>query len=192
MKCCSNCFSSNYLNQIIINNRVIGNCDFCLSQNISIYNPTELNLFFQNILDLYEVNPDGDLIENQIIKDFNGKVFTEKLITAKSTRKLLLEIVKDDAVDFSQLFEQPVQLKYITLDFEEVLIKPLELSWENFSGEIKHINRFHLVNNLDLEKLKSLFKHFSKELPKGKKFNRARISSSAFCFIYWRISHFIY
>jgi hypothetical protein len=175
MKCCQNCFNSSYLNQIIINSREIGNCDFCLSRDVNIYNPAELNLFFQNILDLYEVNAGGDSIENQIIRDFDGKVFTAKLIETHATKKLLSEIIIDDFANYSDLFENPVQLKFINLDFEEALIKPLELSWTKFSDEIKHINRFHLVNNLDLERLKSLFKHFSKDLPKGKKFNRARI-----------------
>jgi hypothetical protein len=178
MKCCPKCFSSNYLNQIIINNREMGNCDFCLSENVNIYNPAELNLFFQNILDLYEISENGNQIEDQVIKDFDGKVFTEKLILAKATKNLLLEIVKDDLNNYSELFENPVQLKFINFNFEEVIIKPLELSWSKFSDEIKHINRFHLNNNLDLDKLKSLFKHFAKDLPKGKKFNRARICES--------------
>jgi hypothetical protein len=175
MKCCQNCFSSNYLNQIIINNHDLGTCDFCFSTEVNTYKPSELNLFFQNILDLYEINPDGDYIENQIVKDFSGKVFTEKVINTLMTKNLLAEIIKDDFAIYSELFEKAVQLKFINLNYEEVLIKPLEISWSKFSDEIKHINRFHLVNVLDLEKLKSLFKHFSKDLPKGKKFNRARI-----------------
>jgi len=178
MRCCQNCFNSNYLNQIIINNHDIGVCDFCSSENVNTYNPSELNLFFQNILDLYEVNLDGDCIENQIVKDFSDKVFTEKVINAQTTKKLLSEIIKDDFNNYSELFEKSVQLKFINLNFEEVLIKPLELSWTKFSDEIKSVNRFHLVNNLDLEKLKSLFKHFSKDLPKGKKYSRARICES--------------
>lgn len=175
MKCCQYCFNSNYLNQIIINNHDIGNCDFCLSENVNTYNPSELNLFFQNILDLYEVNLEGDIIENQIIKDFEGKVFTKKLAGKNAIKNLLSEIVKDDFERYSNLFENTVQLKFINDGFEEELIKPLELSWSKFSDEIKHVNRFHLINNLDLERLKSLFKHFSKDLPKGKKFHRARI-----------------
>lgn len=178
MNCCINCFSSDYLNQIIAKNHTLGNCDFCNSQNISIFNPSELNLFFQNILDLYEVNELGNSIEDQIAKDFEGKVFAKKLIEAGSIKKLLFEIIKDDLLSYSGLFENSVRLKYIKLDFNEVIIQDLELSWDKFSDEIKHINRFHLVNNLDLEKLKSLFKHFAKDLPKGKNFFRARICDS--------------
>lgn len=36
-----------------------------------------------------------------------------------------------------------------------------------------------MKNSLDLEKLKSLFKHFQKDLPKSKKFYRARISDDS-------------
>lgn len=178
MKCCPKCFNSNYLNQIIANNGEIGNCDFCKSVSVNVFNPSELNLFFQNILELYDVNADGDSIEIQVIKDFEGKIFTEKIIDVGATRELLIEIVKDDLSNYDKLFKNSVRLKFIDFDFEEVIIKPLELSWNKFSDEIKHTNRFHLVNNLDLEKLKSLFKHFAKDLPKGKKFSRARISET--------------
>ncbi|MFJ1378294.1 RES family NAD+ phosphorylase [Capnocytophaga canimorsus] len=69
----------------------------------------------------------------------------------------------------------PVLYKYNDSEIEEVVIKPLALSWDKFSDEIKNVNRFHFVNSLDLEKLKSLFKNFEKEIIRGKKFYRARI-----------------
>lgn len=178
MKCCNNCFSSDYLNQIIIKNKEIGDCNFCNSTDVNVFNPSELNLFFQNILDLYEVSADGLEIEKQIVNDFEGKVFTKKIIESDSTKKLLLEIVKDDIDNYIILFDNLVRLKFLEIDIEEVLIKPLEISWDKFSDEIKYKNRFHLVNTLDLERLKSLFRHFAKDLPKGKKFYRARICDS--------------
>lgn len=58
------------------------------------------------------------------------------------------------------------------------MIKPLSLSWDRFSQEIKTVNRFHFVNALDQAKLKSLFIYFEKDIPKGKKFYTARISDS--------------
>ncbi len=179
MKCCQNCFNSNYLNQIIINNHNLGDCDYCLSKNVYTYRPDELHLFFKNILDLYEMNPDGDSIDLKIAQDFNGKVFTKKLISSNSINALLSEIIKDDYSSYSQLFSNPVQLKFINLNQEEAVVKPLELSWSKFSEEIKHINRFHLVNNVDIDKLKSLFRHFAKDIPRGKKFSRARICESS-------------
>lgn len=180
MNCCINCFESSYLKSIIVNsNSIKGDCDYCKSQNVDIYKASELNLFFRNIIDLYkEDTHNGKSIEKQIISDFPKKTFTETLISSGNIKSLLQEIMKDDLGEYNNILNNPVSLKIDLLGVEETIIKPLSLSWDNFSDEIKKKNRFHFVSALDLEKLKSLFKHFEKEITKGKKFYRARISGS--------------
>lgn len=179
MNCCTNCFESNYINDIILRSKKIGKCDYCNSENVNIYDASELSIFFKGILDLYEIDGnDGKAIEEQIIFDFSNKVFTKKLIDCNCIKKLITEIIQDDIVDYQIVLDNPVRLKYRNSDVEEVIIKPLALSWDKFCDEIKSVNRFHFVNALDLEKLKSLFKHFEKQIPKGRKFYRARISNS--------------
>ncbi len=180
MNCCINCFESSYLKSIIVNsNSIQGDCDYCKSQNVDIYKASELNLFFRNIIDLYkEDTHNGKSIEKQIISDFPKKTFTETLISSGNIKSLLQEIMKDDLGEYNNILNNPVSLKIDLLGVEETIIKPLSLSWDNFSDEIKKKNRFHFVSALDLEKLKSLFKHFEKEITKGKKFYRARINGS--------------
>jgi len=56
-------------------------------------------------------------------------------------------------------------------------VKPLEITWSKLTEEIKHINRFHLQNALDLEMLNKLLNRYRKPINKGKKFFRARISN---------------
>lgn len=179
MNCCINCFESQYINSIILNNKTVGNCDFCKSQNVSIYEASELNRFFVGIIDLYEIDSEnGKPIEKQIINDFDKKVFTQNLIDTNNIKLLISEIIKDDIVDYQSLLDNPVQLKFHNSGVEEDVNQTLSLSWDKFSEEIKTVNRFHLKNPLDLEKLKSLFKHFQKDLPKGRKFYRARITDN--------------
>ena len=179
MNCCINCFESNYLKSIIIKNNIQGNCDYCKSENINIYETSELNIFFKNIIGLYEEDThNGKSIEERIVFDFPKKAFTETLISSGNIKSLLQEIMKDDLGEYNNILNNPVSLKIDLSDVEETIIKPLSLSWDNFSDEIKKKNRFHFVSALDLEKLKSLFKHFEKEIIKGKKFYRARISGS--------------
>lgn len=180
MNCCINCFESNYIKGIILNNKTLGNCNYCKSENTSTYKSSELSIFFKGIIDLYEVNLErGIPIENQIVSDFPNKVFTKGLIDSKSIRKLIMDILEDDISEYNEIVNNPVRLKYRNSGIEEVIIRPLSLSWDNFSEEIKTVNRFHFVNSLDLDKLKSLFNNFSKEIPKSKKFFRARISSDS-------------
>lgn len=178
MNCCIHCFKSDYLNRIIIGNKIIGNCDYCKSKDVNIYDSSELNIFFKGILDLYKINPNGKPIEEQIVDDFPDKVFTVLLIKTPNIKQLLIDIIQDDFSEYEELFTNPVKLECLSSEIEEVIIKPLSLSWDNFADEIKSVNRFHFVNALDLEKLKSLLKHFEKEIPKGKKYYRARITSS--------------
>ncbi len=176
MNCCTECFSSNYLKDIINRNNAIGDCDFCGSKKVSIYNPAELSLIFQNILDLYSVHPDSiNSIETQIEIDFQNKIFSEKI--GLNTKLLLQNIVKDDYSTYQSLFENNVVLTCSNLPESIDIIKPLQISWEKFADEIKTTNRFHIQNTLDLEKLQELLNRYKKPINKGKKFYRARISN---------------
>lgn len=179
MNCCTNCFESHYINSIILNNKEVGTCDYCKSQDVSTYEASELSPFFKGIIDLYDVdNNTGNALEVQIVEDFPKKVFTPKLIEANNVKQLICDIIEDDIVDYQNILENPVKLKLHDRNGDEEITQSLFLSWDNFSEEIKTVNRFHLKNSLDLEKLKSLFNHFKKDLPKGKKFYRARISDN--------------
>ena len=160
-------------------NKITDNCDYCLSENVSVYEASELNPFFLGIIDLYEVDTvNGKPLESQTITDFHKKVFTQKLIDTNNIKQLIAEIIKDDIANYQNVLGNPVRLRFHNTGAEEDVTQPLFLSWDKFSEEIKTVNRFHFVNALDLEKLKSLFKHFQKDYKKGKKFYRARISNN--------------
>lgn len=178
-KCCINCFESQYLNQVISGRNNVGNCDYCLSENVWTYSPAELSIFFKGIIDLYEVDEMKGLpIEEQLMVDFPQKTFTKKICESNNIKELIKEIIKDDINCYNEILNNPVKLKIHQSEIEKVIIKPLSSSWDKFSEEIKNINRFHLVNELDLEKFKSLFKHFEKHLSSQDKFYRARICSN--------------
>lgn len=178
MKCCINCFESNYLKQIILTNGEIGNCEFCDSVNVSTYNSDELSLFFKGLLDIYVVNQTiGDSIEKQLVQDFPAKIFTDLVITKKKSKALLSSIFESELDEYKVLLDNPVVLKFQSSSYEEEVVKPLVFSWEKFSSEIKNVNRFHFKNNLDLNKLKEIFEAYKKEIIKGRNFYRARICS---------------
>jgi len=177
MNCCTDCFESSYIKAIISGSKTPGNCDFCKSENVNIYDASELSPFFAGIIDLYEVDKEGKPLETQIIADFHTKMFTQKLIDANNVKQLISEAVKDNITDFQRVLHNPVRLKFHSTNAVKDVTQPLFISWDKFSEEIKTVNRFHFVNALDLEKLKFLFKHFQKDYKKGKKFYRARISN---------------
>jgi hypothetical protein len=177
MLCCSECFSSSYLKDIINSNITIGDCDFCNTKGTATYNPNELALFFQNIFDLYKVDSKlGNSIEVQIESDFQGKIFSSKISTNR--KQLLTEIIADDFNKYKRLFKNKVVLKHISSTKKNSLVKPLQISWEKFADEIKSTNRFHIQNTLNLSKLQHLLNRYVKLIPKGKKYYRARISEN--------------
>lgn len=179
-KCCVNCFKSQYLNQIISRRNDVGNCHYCLSEGVWTFKPNELNIFFKVIIDLYVVDEkEGRPIEEQLNIDFPNKIFTLKVTESKNTKNLIKEILKEDIDYYNKILNNLVRLKTDNYEIEKVIIKPLSSSWDKFSDEIKKTNRFHLVNELDLEKFKFLFKHFEKHLSINDQFYRARICYDA-------------
>lgn len=178
MNCCVNCFGSHYLHEIIIRNKAFGDCDYCGSVNANIYDPSELSVFFRPILDLYDVdNENGQPIPHQIVSDFNGKVFSSQVVQREKVKELFENIIQDEIEDYWDILTSNVVLSVKSNGTEDVLIKPLNTTWDKFSEEIKTVNRFHFVNALDLDRLKTLFRYFEKEIPKGRKFYRARITN---------------
>ena len=174
MNCCIKCFESTYISEIILkNSNNVGTCDYCRSEQEKLYPPSELILFFKNI---YEVNIEkGSPIEKQLLSDFPNKIFSERLIKLNNVKQLISDILEDEINNYKNIFDFFVQLKNQKLDVEEIIIKPLSLTWENFTKEIKTVNRFHFKNRLNVEKFKSLFKYYERIIPMGKKYYRARI-----------------
>lgn len=177
MNCCVKCFESAYLSDIISrNSSTIGICGYCKSEQEELYNPSELILFFKNILNLYEVNTEnGTPLEKQLLLDFPNKIFSNKLIVSGNVKQLISDIIEDEISSYRDILNSLVQLKYQKSALEEIVIKPLSLTWYNFTKEIKTVNRFHFENKLDIDKFKSLFKHYERIVPMGKKYYRARI-----------------
>ncbi len=79
MICCSECFSSSYLKDIINRNNELGKCDFCGSENTYVYNPTELSFIFKHIVELYTPHEKGKNLGDQIDRDFPSKIFSKKI-----------------------------------------------------------------------------------------------------------------
>lgn len=113
MKCCTECFSSDYIKDIIkANSSEIGNCNFCQSECVVVYEPRQLLLIFQGFFDIFSPIPsDGSIIgnslEHQIDLYFPNKIFRVNEI---ALRRLLFAIVEDENEAFLHLFENPVHI----------------------------------------------------------------------------------
>lgn len=172
MNCCVKCFNSEYLISIINADDRNGDCDFCKTSGVSIYSARELAPFFRNIISLYQVDENSELdIAQSIKKDFN---LTSNLVD--NSIELLQAMFADDDEEFTELFSANVSSEIkIELISETNQIHSI---WEDFKEEIKSVNRYHIKNTIDLNKLANFFKHesFYKTIKKGRIFYRCRIS----------------
>ncbi|MFS4484206.1 RES domain-containing protein [Hyunsoonleella sp. 2307UL5-6] len=172
MNCCVNCFTSSYLISIINGDDRTGTCDFCSTENTSIYSARELSDFFRNILSLYVPDENSVLqISESLREDFN---IISEIVT--SPTNLLKAIFEDEMDDLRELFENNVSFQNKSL--LEVESHNLHNIWNDFKKEIKFENRYHIQNTIDLKKLKTYFLHesFYKKIKKGRIFFRCRVS----------------
>lgn len=172
MYCCVNCFNSLYLISIINGDDRVGKCDFCDSEDTSIYLAKELPSFFRNILSLYIPDKKSESsLEQCLKKDFN--LFSKKV---KNPTELLRYIFIDEDEDFKELLEGNVSFQ--NKSFLEAKSNTLHNTWSDFKKEIKFVNRYHIQNAINLEKLALFFHHesFLREIKKGRIFYRCRIS----------------
>lgn len=186
MKCCGDCFASEYIKPIIRSHAFSqGKCDFCGSTDVFLCDPRELIPQFRNLVDmylpvsnahrLYDVKfttslPIGSL-HLRIIDDFNP-VFRK----IEAAEKLLQAIFQDEMEEYKQHFSEPVLLEYMCVETNFATVQNLSSTWERFVHEIKSANRFHLSNKVDLSIIKKLLANHEKSYKRGKIFYRSRIS----------------
>ena len=186
MKCCINCFASNYIKEIITSfNKENGKCDFCKSENASLVDPSTLFYQFKNLIELYipitkpptDTNNKPLPIEERINLDFPSKVFqiSDQLII----KQLLMSIVQENKDTYENIFSNPVQLRYLVDAASLDLSVELRTSWEKFSNEIQTENRYHITNVIDLEKVKDILSNITKSYKKDKVFYRSRLSNKS-------------
>jgi len=181
MNCCIECFTSEYIKDIITknsNNR--GNCNFCNTENVNLYEPRELFFYFKNLLDLYVpkqmIGISTSSIENQIIEDFPNQIFNEQKLNPPIIKNLINSIIQDEKEDFRKILENPVCLECNHDPISKQKAEILKISWDEFALEIKSEYRYHINRVIDLDKLEQLIKRVEKSYRKGKIFYRARIS----------------
>lgn len=172
MNCCVECFTSPYIISIISGNDSIGNCDFCKTEQTSIYPARELVPFFRNILSLYYLDENSTKQIAQSIKDdFN--ILSDSIANPAD---LFEAIFTNEMEEFGRLFQGNVSSRINTLFVTES--NQIHNVWNEFKEEIKFINRYHIKNTINLKKLETFFRHesFFRTIKPGRIFFRCRIS----------------
>ncbi len=165
MNCCLNCFIDTEIKAIISGlSKTTGKCDICGSANQKIIDLEELSDYFSPILDLYEREDASSVNIHQMLASdwniFSNESYSEKILqimfSASSYSDLLTHNIKSN-IDNTESIER----------------------WNDFTKEIKEINRFFITNNLFVrDVVEKLLKYHILVLRAGKKFYRGRICNS--------------
>ena len=183
MNCCEKCFVDKEIKSIIKGQRTAGNCDFCGSEAVHIYDTNDseklLSDLLYGLLCIYTTSkglPDGfpderrDLLKNILHNDWY--IFS---LNPEKIYKLLRAVCSDKYNDDPELFDSTVGLPNLCDDLylnKNSLLKSFE--WESFVKSIKNDNRFH-SNHINTDIL-GLFVEYAKISHKaGSVFYRARI-----------------
>lgn len=175
MNCCTECFSSPYLKDIISRSKNKGSCHYCGSDNVLIYDTLNLLTIFENILELFSVDEEGELLVKQLDNIFPDKIFSRKIQDPKRKELLQDSIILDEG-QYIEIFNRKVSLTCKNDKDYSDMTNPLHDSWKNFAEEIKNTNRFHIKSAIDLNKLEKLLRRYYKPIKEGEVFYRGRIS----------------
>jgi hypothetical protein len=157
MKCCKYCFEDMYLIIKIREYDVLGNCDYCDSEEVYIIDIDDLTEDFERLFKHYEstepyehfhpeIHDDpsefGDRLIDLINEDWN--IFSEKIIGTGTDETLLFDILNFNKRCDPEEYIDPYNL-YSRITQAFTFVHPLEgweQIWDNFKDEIKHCNRF--------------------------------------------------
>jgi len=185
MFCCSNCFADSEIKAIINGNKVDGDCDFCGSRNIRVYeiggDPT-LTELFDGLLDVYspvsELPEDFPSKQTGMMKDIlshNWRIFNNNNLEPDKIHQLITEICSDRYRAQPVLFDNPVGIRQ-SQDSEYLEENSILKNnrWDDFVTGIKRKNRFH-SDFINKDKLYLFLKCAGKTYRQGEVLYRSRI-----------------
>jgi hypothetical protein len=145
--CCAECF-----NDIGLRNNIIptlmpqkGNCSFCNSQDVDIIVPKLLLDYFELLINIYEINPEGKNIVEWLKEDWC--LFSHPTMDNAHAKELLGEIL-DDGDIVRKNFSPSENYKSTGL-----------AQWDTLRDEILHKNRYFLDEKIDTQRLQELLNH---------------------------------
>jgi hypothetical protein len=177
MNCCIECFRDSEIRAIINSFGKIGNCDFCPSKNVFVYDvsisPNPIADMIVSLLDTYAISESADakLLKESLRDDWD--IFNSG---AEVIQMLTQRLCASDYLENDVLFTQNVIIaKIMDPDFLDQFCIVKGHSWQEFSDSIKYKNRFH-SDMFCADAFNSFLQSVAKKYTVGTLFYRARIS----------------
>lgn len=162
-KCCPECFGDNGLRDSIIPslNPQKGTCSFCGTENVNIIEPSLLNVYFELLINAYEIDSQGKNLVELLREDW--ALFSHEVMDNAHARELLSEVLDDGDI---------VRKSFIP---SETYKSTALAQWDDFRNELLYKNRYFLDGQIDTLRLQELLNHLKTSII-SKKWFRARIN----------------
>jgi hypothetical protein len=179
MNCCVECFKDIHIRNTIEKQGTIGDCDFCSSKGVSIYDVAVIpNPIADMIVSLVQIYSVSDVREAKLLKI---SLHNDWDIFSAGTEMIQTIITKlcDSAYPAnSEIFSKKVIIPQLTdEDFLREFGVVRGLSWSKFADSIKNENRFH-NGMFNADAFASFLSIVAKNFTAETKFFRARIASN--------------
>lgn len=182
MNCCVRCFKDAEIIDIIKNQKTKGDCDFCGSKKVYVYQlngDTILADMFGELLDIYTVASSLSLDFPRGSTDLLKNIFYRKWsifnLEPDDIYRLITAICHEKYSDNPELFDYPVGiLESQDKDYLEEFSLLGNHQWKDFIRDIKQENRFH-TDHINKQVLNMFIICVRKSYKAGKTFYRARI-----------------
>ena len=182
MNCCVRCFRDAEIIDIIKNQKTKGDCDFCGSKNVHVYDlesdPTLSDLFGE-LLEIYTAVASLPLTFPKESIDLLKNIFYSKWsifnVESDNIYRLLTAICHEKYTYQPELFDLPVGiLESQDKDYLNEFSVIRDYQWQDFVGDIKRVNRFH-TDHINKNVLNQFLRCVRKSYKAGTVFYRARI-----------------
>lgn len=186
MLCCTECFTDSEIKAIIEGNKKYGDCDFCGSKNVNVYELEHNHIITELLDDLLDIySPESSLPSNfpkehtKLLKNILYDTWNIFNLKPDQIDCLIKILCANRYKSQPELFDTPVGIKQShDKDWLEEKSILKENEWSDFVNGIKNINRFH-SHYINTEKLSVFLRCAAKVYRKGHVFYRARICHGA-------------
>jgi RES domain-containing protein len=189
MNCCENCFNDIDIKSRIRKNNERGNCDFCLSQDVYVFNiekgktnteySKDIILDFSTLVDLFIVYEDENekfVDESKKMSDYllsNTNIFNAFKLNSNKISKLLKKLLPNEYKKLLNSMVIPQYLLNEDFKLENSIFKGK--SWLDFEKDIKFESRFH-SSSINENVLEYFINYLTVDIDEGERYFRARIS----------------
>ena len=179
MKRCINCFRDSVIRNIIKSYGSRGNCDFCSSKDIEIFDISEpQNLISDKITSLIQIYTSSDCKDARPLKEILRDEWDIFSGGAEGINALVKALCSVELGEDNDVFTKNVSIDRLhDLEYIKEYSVIRGLTWKQFSEAIKYSNRF-FSSNFNEDVFASFLSMAQKKYDVGTNFYRARITSN--------------